>query len=54
MNAPSAEIAKIAQNGPINFQFKPNESSELANFENDLKLGIIYKGGPKMCGKRII
>ena len=34
MNAPSAEIAKITQNGLRNLQFTPNESSEQANLEN--------------------
>ena len=53
MNAPSAEIAKITQNGLRNLQFTPNESSELADFENGLKLVIIYEGGPKNCGNGI-
>ena len=54
MNAPSAEIAKITQNELSNLQFTPNESSKLADFKNGLKLGIIYKGGLTICGKRII
>ena len=34
VNAPSAEVAKIAKNGPRNLYFTPNESSEQANLEN--------------------